>query len=587
MKRKKLFTAVITAAAILAGTFAPAQLSEAAWHKNSVGWWWSENNGYAANEWKEINGTWYWFDARGYMVTGWQKIGTEWYYFANSGAMLKNRWVGNYYLGAGGAMLKNTWVGNYYVGANGAWIPGYSPAKWILSNGRWWYRHSDGSYTRSAWEKIGGNWYYFDKSGWMCANQWVGNYYVGPSGAMLTNTWIGNSYVGNDGLWVPDAKKPEESTEHIHNYILSKTVNATCTADGYKEYKCEGCGDTYRTDMSKTGHDYVEKIVDATCTEDGYEKYTCTRCNDSYQINRADMPKKGHKYTYTRTVNATCTKDGFKQYVCDRCGRISRDPIPKTAHNYVLSQTVNATCTTGGYEIYTCSGCGSSYSSPLDKLEHDYSVLVEHKDSTCTEKGYDIYKCKNCGDISKKDHDQLKHSMELVDSDLQYKYYQCSNCGETSKEYNDQEYTVDLGNGETTTVVGHYELGMADEIFELLNAYRKQVGVEELRKPSAALQNAVNIRAYEIVNKFDHYRPNGERALISFLYSTGCCAENIAKYQSNAQQVMEAWKNSSGHNQNMVSDYPRTVAIGVFAEKVRVVGTKTYYYYNYVQFFGR
>lgn len=55
-------------------------------------------------------------------------------------------------------------------------------AKWIQESSgkkRWWYRHADGSYTKSAWEQIDGLWYYFDKSGWMVTGwlKWKNNYY--------------------------------------------------------------------------------------------------------------------------------------------------------------------------------------------------------------------------------------------------------------------------------------------------------------------------------------------------------------------------------------------------------------------------
>lgn len=39
--------------------------------------------------------------------------------------------------------------------------------KWVEKNGKWWYRHRDGSFTTDNWEKIDGEWYYFDKAGWM------------------------------------------------------------------------------------------------------------------------------------------------------------------------------------------------------------------------------------------------------------------------------------------------------------------------------------------------------------------------------------------------------------------------------------
>lgn len=68
---------------------------------------------------------------------------------------------------------------------------------WAYSNGRWWYKHANGSYTKNGWDKIDGVWYYFDDEGWMKTG-WVKDgkwYYLSESGAMLTgwkkidNTW--------------------------------------------------------------------------------------------------------------------------------------------------------------------------------------------------------------------------------------------------------------------------------------------------------------------------------------------------------------------------------------------------------------
>ena len=70
-----------------------------------------------------------------------------------------------------------------------------SSGNWIKSDSRWWYKHSDGSYTTNGWEKIGGTWYYFDSEGWMKTG-WIkesGNwYYLDDSGAMKTD-WIKES----------------------------------------------------------------------------------------------------------------------------------------------------------------------------------------------------------------------------------------------------------------------------------------------------------------------------------------------------------------------------------------------------------
>ena len=61
---------------------------------------------------------------------------------------------------------------------------------WQMTNGRWWYGTNGNNTTWLAnqWMLIDGYWYYFDQSGWMAQNRWIGDYYVGNSGAMLTNT---------------------------------------------------------------------------------------------------------------------------------------------------------------------------------------------------------------------------------------------------------------------------------------------------------------------------------------------------------------------------------------------------------------
>ncbi|WP_172928740.1 caspase family protein [Streptococcus sp. k-378] len=65
----------------------------------------------------------------------------------------------------------------------------HSNGSWIQSNSRWWYKHSDGSYTKNGWEKINETWYYFDSEGWMKTgwfNEYGNWYYLDTSGAMKT-----------------------------------------------------------------------------------------------------------------------------------------------------------------------------------------------------------------------------------------------------------------------------------------------------------------------------------------------------------------------------------------------------------------
>ena len=45
----------------------------------------------------------------------------------------------------------------------GEWLKGKSKG----NEDKWWYKHSDGSYTINNWELIDGKYYFFDEEGWM------------------------------------------------------------------------------------------------------------------------------------------------------------------------------------------------------------------------------------------------------------------------------------------------------------------------------------------------------------------------------------------------------------------------------------
>ncbi len=87
---KKLMKTTLIAA-VLAVLCASAAWA-GSWQKDSVGWWWLNDDGsWPASEWEEIGSAWYYFDGNGYMA-------------------------------------HDTWIGQYYVGSDGAWIPGAGPA---------------------------------------------------------------------------------------------------------------------------------------------------------------------------------------------------------------------------------------------------------------------------------------------------------------------------------------------------------------------------------------------------------------------------------------------------------------------------
>lgn len=86
-------------------------------------WYHAKSNGKLNYGWNKIGGKWYHLGSYRYplMDTGWYKVDGKWYYSVDSGAMVANKWVGDYYLTGSGAMATNTWIGKYHVNASGVW----------------------------------------------------------------------------------------------------------------------------------------------------------------------------------------------------------------------------------------------------------------------------------------------------------------------------------------------------------------------------------------------------------------------------------------------------------------------------------
>ena len=63
----------------------------------------------------------------------------------------------------------------------------------------------------------------------------------------------------------------DSTNECDHDYELVKTVDASCTEDGYKKYECSECGDSYKKEISKTGHCYENGLC-IYCSEIDFEE---------------------------------------------------------------------------------------------------------------------------------------------------------------------------------------------------------------------------------------------------------------------------------------------------------------------------
>ena len=141
-------------------------------------------------------------------------------------------------------------------------------------------------------------------------------------------------------------------------------------------------------------------------------------------------------------------------------------------------------------------------------------------------------------------------------SDTDYKEYK-----EISKDDINEYDSITINNIQNENTY----TDLINEVYEITNNYRSLVGVPSLTLDSS-LVTAASIRAKEISDSFSHTRPNGSSCftvLSELGISYGTAGENIAAGYSSSQSVMEGWRSSSGHYQNIISSKFKKIGIGV------------------------
>ena len=204
----------------------------------------------------------------------------------------------------------------------------------------------------------------------------------------------------------PTEKEPETTapTTCEHDYVIEKTVDATCTEEGYTLYLCTKCGDTQKKDVTeKLEHVFSAKVTQPTTKERGYTTFTCEVCGYSYQGNYVDQLKEGQTVSHTHhyrdtVVAATCTKGGYTMHKCD-CGESYIDAkTPAKGHAY-KETIVLPSCTASGYTNHVCGNCGDTYiSNRTSALGHSYGEWKIEKEATTTSTGLKARYCTRCND---------------------------------------------------------------------------------------------------------------------------------------------------------------------------------------------
>ena len=140
-----------------------------------------------------------------------------------------------------------------------------------------------------------------------------------------------------------------------------------------------------------------------------------------------------------------------------------------------------------------------------------------------------------------------------------------------------EENTAEIENVETATTTEENKLcvGLVKEIYEETNKERIAAGLPELVW-SDELAVAADIRAEEIIDCFDHVRPDGTKC-----YALGdrVHGENIARGpEATGSEFVQHWMESPGHRANILREEYTLIGIGTRSTEMGYTGVQIFGY---------
>lgn len=130
-----------------------------------------------------------------------------------------------------------------------------------------------------------------------------------------------------------------------------------------------------------------------------------------------------------------------------------------------------------------------------------------------------------------------------------------SMCSTTSIQ-EEQEYTeAQLGNEKVTVD----PVSMEEELLDLVNDHRASIGENILQNSPSSYKYAEEHNQYMIShNKLSHDNFNDRATQIAAETNAVSVSENVARYYTSAEIILDAWLNSSSHREAMEGDFTHT-----------------------------
>lgn len=125
-------------------------------------------------------------------------------------------------------------------------------------------------------------------------------------------------------------------------------------------------------------------------------------------------------------------------------------------------------------------------------------------------------------------------------------------------------FTMLFGQVEAKAVYENISNDSEWSVLKIVNKERLKAGKTPISM-FKSIQDAASIRAKELIDRFDHTRPNDTScfsALDEKKINYMSAGENIAAGQKNAKEVMNSWMNSEGHKANILNESFQHIGIG-------------------------
>lgn len=137
----------------------------------------------------------------------------------------------------------------------------------------------------------------------------------------------------------------------------------------------------------------------------------------------------------------------------------------------------------------------------------------------------------------------------------------------------DDAGVTDLETGELIN-----ETNISDAILTLVNQHREGLGLSVLSKNGTAEQLAIDHTKYMIsVNEINHDNFNQRGNALSDQENATGTAENVARFYTDAQSVINGWLNSPGHKENIEGNYMYTGISAIKDQDGRYYYTQLFY----------